>query len=75
MALCRVPDSGALATIIAGLERAGLLYLMCFAGESPGYASLKSGHHMSACCGEIGPASGSISAKHASHSAAVAKKN
>jgi hypothetical protein len=27
-----------LATIFVGLELSGLLYLMCFAGESPGYA-------------------------------------
>jgi hypothetical protein len=67
--------SSKLAPIFTRLEFAGLFYLMCFAGESPGYASLKSGHHTSACCGGIGPASGSISANHASHSAAVAKKN
>jgi hypothetical protein len=32
-----------LATIFSGLEFAGLLYLMRFASESPGYASHKSG--------------------------------
>jgi hypothetical protein len=38
-----IPIFGGLAAIFAGLEFAGLLYLMRFAGESPGYASLKSG--------------------------------
>jgi hypothetical protein len=42
-----IPVFGGLAAIFAGLEFAGLLYILCFAGESPGYASLKSGHHMS----------------------------
>jgi hypothetical protein len=34
-------DSGGLAAIFAGLEPTGLCYLMCFAGERPGYTSRK----------------------------------
>ncbi len=44
---CGIPVFGGLATIFAGLELAELFYLMQFAGESLGYASLKSGHSTS----------------------------
>ncbi len=52
--------SGGLAAIFAGLEFAGQSYLMCFAGKSPGYASIKSCHALSICRHGTGPASGDI---------------
>jgi hypothetical protein len=48
------------AAIFAGLEFAGLFHLMCFAGVSPGYASIKSGRILSIRRRRIGPASGDI---------------
>jgi hypothetical protein len=51
---CRIPNFGRLATIFAGL-----IYLMSFAGESPCYASLKSGRHTSVHRHRIGLARGS----------------
>jgi hypothetical protein len=51
---------GGLAAIFAGLELAGLLHPMSFVGESPSYASLKSGRHMSVHRRGRGPASGDI---------------
>ncbi len=52
-------DSGRLAIIFTGLKFAGLLYLTRFAGESSGYASLKSGRPTSVYCSGMGPASSS----------------
>jgi hypothetical protein len=52
--------SDELAAIIVGLEFAGLLYQMRFAGKSPGYVSLKSGRLTPIHRPGIGPASGSI---------------
>jgi hypothetical protein len=46
--------------LFAGLELAGLLHPMSFLGESPSYASLKSGRHMSIHRRGRGPASGDI---------------
>jgi hypothetical protein len=60
--------SGGFAAIFAGL-----LYLMHFAGESPGYASLKSGRPTYVHHSRIGLARRYIFAKHAAHSAAAAK--
>ncbi len=59
-AVAGIPIFGGLAAIFGGLEFAGLLYLTCFSGKSPGYASLKSGHHTSVHCSGIGPASSCI---------------
>jgi hypothetical protein len=52
--------SGGLAAIFAGLEFAGLLYMMRFAGESPGYASFKSEPPTSVHPRRIGPVRGGI---------------
>jgi hypothetical protein len=42
-----IPIFGELAALFARLEFTGFLYLMRFAGKSPGYASLKSGSFVS----------------------------
>jgi hypothetical protein len=52
-----------LAAILAGFEFTGLPYLMRFAGESAGYASLKCGFRMSVHCCRMGPASNGIHLK------------
>jgi hypothetical protein len=41
VAVGEIPIFGGLTAIFAGLEFSGLLYHMRFAGQSPGYASLK----------------------------------
>jgi hypothetical protein len=43
MAVSRILIFGGLAAIFAGLEFAGLLYILRFGGERPGYTSFKSG--------------------------------
>jgi hypothetical protein len=45
---------------ITGLEFSRLFYMRRFAGESQGYASVKSGHSTSVCRRGIEPASDSI---------------
>jgi hypothetical protein len=57
---CGIPIFGGLAAIFGGLESAGLLYLMRFAGESPGYTSHKSGCPTSVHCCGMGAASNGI---------------
>jgi hypothetical protein len=46
-AVGRIRASGVSAAIFAELEFTGLLYIMHFADESPGYSSLKSGRSTS----------------------------
>ncbi len=66
----RILDFSGLAAIFPGLEPAGLLYLKCSAGESPGDASPQSGHPVSVHRCRMGPAS-----RPAAHSAeAITKK-
>jgi hypothetical protein len=47
-----------MAAIFAGLEFAGLLFITHFAGERPGYASLKSGRSISVHRRRMGLANG-----------------
>ncbi len=59
-AVRRIPIFGGMAAIFARLEFAGLLYLIRFSCESPGYRSLKFGRHTSVHRCGIGLASRGI---------------
>ncbi len=77
MAVGRILVSGRFSAIFTVLEFAGLLYLMRFAGKSPGYASFKSGRPTSVHRRGMGPASSSIhiSANYVAHSVATVKSS